>query len=211
MRKKFAFTLAEVLTTLMVIGVVAAVTIPSLVNAYQERNIVIGLKKSYSDIVRAMKMIPTEEDCPVGDYECFHFFDLTLKEQIELFKKQFNVGFSSETGGCGFTGLPMNRACFITTSGVSYSFGSVYLNPIYVDVNGRKPPNKAGKDIFRFQLAKERKGTVQIGTVFPDGSLAYEEYGGANSWRDRCTPDATGTSLFACTARILELGTTKFD
>lgn len=37
---KKAFTLAEVLTTLMVIGVVAAITIPSMMNSYKERETV---------------------------------------------------------------------------------------------------------------------------------------------------------------------------
>ena len=40
-----AFTLAEVLITLAIIGVVAAVTIPSLVNKYQERVKITKLKK----------------------------------------------------------------------------------------------------------------------------------------------------------------------
>jgi len=38
---KNAFTLAEVLITLGIIGVVAALTIPTLVNVYQEREMVL--------------------------------------------------------------------------------------------------------------------------------------------------------------------------
>jgi len=38
MKKDFAFTLAEVLITLAIIGVVAAMTIPTLVANYQEKS-----------------------------------------------------------------------------------------------------------------------------------------------------------------------------
>lgn len=37
MKKVFAFTLAEVLITLGIIGIVAAMTIPTLINNYQKK------------------------------------------------------------------------------------------------------------------------------------------------------------------------------
>ncbi len=43
-----AFTLAEVLVTLGIIGVVAAMTIPSVVGKYKEKRTVVALKKAYS-------------------------------------------------------------------------------------------------------------------------------------------------------------------
>ena len=46
--KKVAFTLAEVLITLGIIGVVAAMTLPTLINKYQEKVTVSKLKKVYS-------------------------------------------------------------------------------------------------------------------------------------------------------------------
>ena len=45
---KSGFTLAEVLITLGVIGVVAAMTMPSLVAHYKEKQTVVALKKFYS-------------------------------------------------------------------------------------------------------------------------------------------------------------------
>lgn len=50
LRLKRAFTLAEVLITIGVIGVVAAITIPSLVTSYQKRMTVNRLKGSYSKL-----------------------------------------------------------------------------------------------------------------------------------------------------------------
>ena len=47
-KKKVAFTLAEVLITLGIIGVVAALTLPTLISNYQKRVYVTQLKKSVS-------------------------------------------------------------------------------------------------------------------------------------------------------------------
>ena len=42
--RKCAFTLAEVLITLGIIGVVAALTIPTLISKYQEKQTIVKLK-----------------------------------------------------------------------------------------------------------------------------------------------------------------------
>lgn len=44
--KKFGFTLAEVLITLGIIGVVAAMTIPTLVSKYRQRALETAFKKN---------------------------------------------------------------------------------------------------------------------------------------------------------------------
>ena len=51
-----AFTLAEVLITLGVVGVVSAITIPTVVNKYQERVTVSKVKKIYSTINQAFML-----------------------------------------------------------------------------------------------------------------------------------------------------------
>ncbi len=48
--KKIGFTLAEVLITLGIIGVVAALTIPTLVNNYQKKTYVTGLQRAYAQL-----------------------------------------------------------------------------------------------------------------------------------------------------------------
>ena len=45
---KKGFTLAEVLITLGIIGVVAALTLPSLIQNYKEKATVTAVKESYS-------------------------------------------------------------------------------------------------------------------------------------------------------------------
>ena len=52
--RKFGFTLAEVLITLGIIGVVAALTVPTLIAKYKEKENVAKLKKVYSTLSQAM-------------------------------------------------------------------------------------------------------------------------------------------------------------
>lgn len=54
---KKAFTLAEVLITLGIIGVVAAITIPGLITKYQKLATVVKLKKVYSQLNQVMLSI----------------------------------------------------------------------------------------------------------------------------------------------------------
>lgn len=56
MRKNLGFTLAEVLITLGIIGVVAAMTMPSLIANHNKRVVETRLKKFYSSINQAIKM-----------------------------------------------------------------------------------------------------------------------------------------------------------
>ena len=58
-----AFTLAEVLVTLAIIGVVAALTIPTLIQSYDERQAVSKVKKYTSVLNSAVKMYAVENNC----------------------------------------------------------------------------------------------------------------------------------------------------
>ena len=66
--KKSAFTLAEVLITLAIIGVVAAMTMPSLIAKYQQKVLASQFKKSYSNLQNAINTVNLENGVP---YECY--------------------------------------------------------------------------------------------------------------------------------------------
>lgn len=60
MKKFIAFTLAEVLITLGVIGVVAAMTMPTLIQNHRKHEVVTKLKKVYSTVNQAIKLSEVE-------------------------------------------------------------------------------------------------------------------------------------------------------
>lgn len=58
---KAGFTLAEVLITLGIIGVVAAITIPGLINAYRAQQLRAQFNKSYSVVQQAFKLMESDD------------------------------------------------------------------------------------------------------------------------------------------------------
>jgi len=61
-KKKAAFTLAEVLITLGIIGVVAAITIPNLISNYQKRAWTAQLKKSYATLNQSFRRMLADDN-----------------------------------------------------------------------------------------------------------------------------------------------------
>ncbi|PWL77324.1 hypothetical protein DBY21_05240, partial [Candidatus Gastranaerophilales bacterium] len=57
---KKAFTLSEVLITLGVIGIVAAMTLPAVINNSRNKQLEAGLKRSYSVLGQALNMYQAE-------------------------------------------------------------------------------------------------------------------------------------------------------
>ena len=70
--KNTAFTLAEVLITLGIIGVVAAMTMPSLISKYQKQAYVTGIKKAYSTLTNMMSKIAADDG--VGSFKESYLF-----------------------------------------------------------------------------------------------------------------------------------------
>jgi prepilin-type N-terminal cleavage/methylation domain-containing protein len=62
-----AFTLAEVLITLAIIGIVATLTIPNLIHKYQEKQIVEKLSVTYSKLLEAFRWM-VEENGTIESY-----------------------------------------------------------------------------------------------------------------------------------------------
>ncbi len=83
LKQRVAFTLAEVLITLGVIGVVAALTMPSLIANYQKKVLVTQIKKTYATLNEGFRQIMTSQGCT--DMTCAGFLDyLTARENKDL-------------------------------------------------------------------------------------------------------------------------------
>ena len=82
--KNFAFTLAEVLITLAIIGVVAAMTIPSLIQANKAHRLRSQFLKSYSTLQQAFRqMIDDEVSIDPKTYNNNTFYK-TLKNYFKI-------------------------------------------------------------------------------------------------------------------------------
>ena len=79
---KSAFTLAEVLITLGIIGVVAAMTIPVLVQKYKYQVVEVRLKKFYTSINQAIKLSEVQN----GAKELWYVDNHDTAESLEWFK-----------------------------------------------------------------------------------------------------------------------------
>ena len=230
--KKAAFTLAETLITLTIIGVIAALTIPNLISSYQKHTYVVGLKKAYSQLQNAVKMIPITQGCPAGDLDCAGWNDEWGKatniegqefngriytKRTYLLSKQFKINKlcydDSTDESCGKIRNNFNSgvvtASFMVNDLILYADYSSFG----VDINGFKGPNKWGRDQFAFNITDQdtenRYGIAQ-GIVVPIGSkLCADIHGEQYYWRNNnyCTTEkANKGSLGAvpCTGRVLE-------
>ncbi len=84
------FTLAEVLITLGIIGVVAALTIPTLLANYKEKVLVTGAKKSYTQTVNAVNKYIAENGS-IGDYSYFWSSNSTHDKALEALASELNA------------------------------------------------------------------------------------------------------------------------
>ncbi len=149
MRKfETGFTLAEVLITLMIIGVVAAMTIPSLLQSYKKIEYGSKLKKFYSTMTGAIKMIEFEEGIDVKGWN----FNLSSEEFFQRYFAKHMSYVRAENRTIEDEYHP-DRYFVYFSDGTSASFA---INPKYYlmcfDINGDKAPNKNGQDQFYYTI-----------------------------------------------------------
>lgn len=71
--KRYGFTLAEVLIVLGIIGIVAEVTIPTVLTSFQKQEYITGLEKAYSVFNQSLSKLASDNNCP-GDLQCTGIF-----------------------------------------------------------------------------------------------------------------------------------------
>jgi len=158
---KRGFTLAEVLITIGIIGVVAAITIPALITKHQEKRTVTQVKKIYSVLNEAARMAKAEKGSYTGN---------TKEEFYEYLSPYLKIGKSCGTGA-GCLGNPIKYLGgrewgnidgykgyikFMLIDGTSIILNADgYQNSaeIRVDINGKQEPNTHGRDIFIFSYS----------------------------------------------------------
>lgn len=90
--KRLGFTLAEVLIVMGIVGIVAEMTVPALVQDYQKKYYTTNLKKAYTEFNQALKQMSQDNGC-FDNLKCTGLFasDKTTMNLGDEISKYFNI------------------------------------------------------------------------------------------------------------------------
>ena len=164
--RKHSFTLAEILVAMAIIGVVAALTVPSLSEAYKRRLLTTQLQRAYAEISQAAGTVMVSEMANdlkiskaiqnknfIGKYlvvtnarEAFApSYSMCGHDKSEEFILRENMSENSDEYKCG-----------VTKAGASVCVDK--FSQGILDINGDKSPNMIGRDAHQFSL--NSNGTI---------------------------------------------------
>jgi len=201
---KKGFTLAETLITLVIIGVIAAITVPNLIIKHQKEQTVTRLKKTYSSLNQSL----VKNQLKYGSYESWDdMFKSSRHTSAELYDlidkyfvptmvtmentKNFEECWQGTKTIDGITSYLSGElsACFRTADGTSIGLftacGNGLCVPIFaIDTNGPKKPNRLGRDVFMFTFERGIKALLQPYCNLPGSNRDTFLTGNANN----CSP-----------------------
>ncbi len=206
---KNAFTLAETLVTLGIIGIVASMTLPSLINKTQSKQLEAQFKKVYTELNQVAQLYKKDNGISITEaasengttimiiHELLKYYkgastiDNTIHNSVDNEGKKKSVRYNIYSmGGKKLRLGPCDDFGFFSEGGGRiYSFVRDPIQPgqegpvVCVDINGFKGPNKYGYDIHVFYFTNH-------GYVYPMGQphLNKTKYGGAE--------DASSSNFF---------------
>jgi len=205
--QKSAFTLAEVLITLAIIGIVAAMTIPTLMQSYKKKVVEVKLQKFYAMINEAVRLseidngdagswdfldafcsfndeneTSTRPQCKSGTEDALIWYNKYLAPYIKAIKVE-TAQDKTYCAGVGDDVLCKNPSDVILyfADGSAFQFSGRGMN-YYIDANqmisdGR--PEKWGINGFPFQF-------------FPQEHIHIQPYSGGTPTPPECTPEGSG-------------------
>lgn len=180
-----AFTLSEVVLVLTVIGVVAALTIPTLTNRINDSRYKTAAKKLYSDIAQAYMMKKTEDN--------FGNMEYAIKDKMRILKYCGSTNIENNCWSTIITGKSMlddgglglglygcavlangSFVCLLADGGIGVTAAedSTINGIMLIDVNGKATPNTICKDIFYLGWNTSVPVTKPISKV-ADGGTDY--------------------------------------
>lgn len=225
---KHGFTLAEVLVTLGIIGVVSALTIPTLVKNHQRQVYVTQLQKVVNELSQAADKAITDSNAVSLDETRYgtnkangasnflnDYFKI-VKDCGETTTPCFADSYENLSGNTVELGTPIIAVSLASGASISI-YTKWYWPPYYdsgdgtivkedchsyytlqVDVNGAQGPNIAGRDLFTFDLYSD--GKVADGYDNSNRDFDYE--------RQKCInpENFTGYSGAGCLNAIINDG-----
>ena len=177
--RRVAFTLAEVLITLALIGIVAAMTIPTLISNYQKKALKTQFTQTYSLISQAVGLMKANSSVssiysyytaydPENSFYRANEFRSDFPKYIKLLKNYVSPSkmptyytydgsreYSSDGNYAIYKpDLVLANGAYLRIS-ISGSLDGLLI-VFAVDINGAKGPNKAGHDYFIFQIMNSK-------------------------------------------------------
>lgn len=145
--RKTAFTLAEVLITLGIIGIVAAMTMPNIIAGYEKKSTITSLKKSYTVLNQAFKQSEIDNgesiNWEIGSFNATEYFAKYWKPYLKILHicgTAEECGYSSNTPWYHSNGSPEGihailknwRESVILADGTfmsGFTYAGMYDNP----------------------------------------------------------------------------------
>lgn len=219
---KHGFTLAEVLVTLGIIGVVSAMTLPTLVKNHQRTVFTTQLHKVVNEISQAVERVISdsnavnikESNIRKTGFDGFmrNYFKTTKICTGASTKDCFAESYTNLNGenirirSFIVSGCDANSENCATTRGtamITAGGASIYMvfdgsggNSLYIvtDINGKQEPNILGRDLFDFVI--DGNGTISVGNI--DDAVS--------NFTTNCTAATDITVYGACIAKIMDDG-----
>ena len=170
---KHGFTLAETLITLAIIGVVAAITIPSLMQKTQDQELKTAWKKQYAMLSQTTAQLVADNGGDITDImntgsqlvESYSTYYKPTKKcdftNLVCFTSYTKIKTKTGEMTCPDSQYMLDDGQFMLADGATIAVESRTSDPtndryLFVDVNGFKNPNTIGKDIFGVRVLRNK-------------------------------------------------------
>ena len=201
---------------------VAAITVPNIIQSTNKQEILSRLEKAYSAISNGLRMSQQENgpfsDWPIGENmtdvdQYFNQYWRPYFANIQRYRNAKELGYESSYCWKNINGVQSKWRVSSSNSRILFSLldGTVVFYPrntfdsdnnpsyiksnyFYVDINGSKKPNVIGKDVFIFSV-------VDNDNIKPYCYDQSKEY-----INRHCKKSITDDNVNCCTAKIMNDG-----
>lgn len=226
MQKTNGFTMAEVLITIGLLGVVMAMTLPALIQQHQKREITVALQKMYTTLMQAANTYQALNEVYITDFDT----SLSAKDFMEEYFNPFlNISMVCKDDNDCWHGKRQPKAIdqktnIIIQYGVILGDGRILgVNKVsggvvfYFDADGIGGYNRSGHDIFNFFLINSQTLGILEGCEGTMATLQSGIYPGSFAscylpFTEYKREDLIGTSVHrACNKNAPEIGANGGD
>ena len=222
--KHKGFTLAEILISLGIIGVISALSLPTFITSTQNQTNAARLSSTILELSKAFGQMMLDDDADSFEETSYgsdldntrfaNYINYTrVSDTLEnLLSSENNTYETVNSNGEAEETTDQETLSYLLENGAavqvekSEPHNDHFWGNIYIDVNGKTTPNRFGRDIFALTLGQD-------GRLYPFGSSRQNEIvnGVANvDWSNSEEPlvdcnNGNGNGL-GCTARLMENG-----